>query len=161
MTGSLGQFPKDRVATVRFGSGYGSCMERFERFRFSVLTVHPGRGFLGTSVACYPKGPNLENIQSRLKFSISLEIFNLDLQNSPPNIGGWWVACLKIAISLINVKILKIFKIWALRVTDLVAPYCAIPRDYLSDTPHCALWGLKLFDVSTWPIGCDSPSPLF
>ena len=45
-----------------------------------------------------PKGPNLEkfqvfawNFQSRLKFSISLENFNLDLQNSPQKIGvcGW------------------------------------------------------------------------
>ena len=27
------------------------------------------------------------------------------------------------------------------RFATLVAPYCAIPRDYLSDTPHCALWG--------------------
>ena len=42
------------------------------------------------------------------------------------------------------------------RITDLVAPYCAIPRDYLSDTPYCALW---VFGVSTWPIGCDTPSP--
>ena len=42
---------------------------------------------------------------------------------------------------------------------SLVAPYCAIPRDFLSDTPlACALWG---FGVSTWPIGCDTPSPLF
>ena len=30
-----------------------------------------------------PKGPNLEKIQDRLKFSISLENFNPDLQNSP------------------------------------------------------------------------------
>ena len=31
------------------------------------------------------------------------------------------------------------------------------PRDYLSDTPlGCALWG---FGVSTWPMGCDTPSP--
>ena len=44
-------------------------------------------------------------------FSISLEIFNLDLenfnpalQNSPQKIGVWWVARLKI-----------FFKIWALR----------------------------------------------
>ena len=42
----------------RFGSvrNYGSCMERFEWFRFSVLTVPPGRGFLGTSVAFQQKG---------------------------------------------------------------------------------------------------------
>ena len=48
--------------------------------------------------------------------SISLEIFNLDLQNSPQKIGGWWVARLKISISLENFKILNFFKIWALRV---------------------------------------------
>ena len=24
---------------------------------------------------------------------------------------------------------------------NLMAPYCAIPRDYLSNTPYCALWG--------------------
>ena len=41
---------------------------------------------------------------------------------------------------------------------QLVAPYCAIPRDYLSDTPlACALRGF--LGVSTWPIGCDTPSP--
>ena len=32
-----------RVATVRFG--YGSCMERFERFRFSVPTVARRKAF--------------------------------------------------------------------------------------------------------------------
>ena len=37
----------------------------------------------------------------------------------------------------------------------LVAPYCAIPRDYLTMPPYCALW---VFGVSTWPIGCDTPS---
>ena len=42
-----------------------------------------------------PKGPNLEkkfkiasNFQSRLKISISLEIFNPDLQNSPQKNRG-------------------------------------------------------------------------
>ena len=39
----------------------------------------------------------------------------------------------------------------------LVAPYCAIPRDYLSDTT--LLRALGVFGVSTWPIGCDTPSP--
>ena len=38
----------------------------------------------------------------------------------------------------------------------LVAPYCAISRDYLSDTPLIARYG---FLVSAWPIGCDAPSP--
>ena len=35
-----------------------------------------------------PKGPNLEKIQDRLKFSISLENFNPDLQNSPQKNRG-------------------------------------------------------------------------
>ena len=39
----------------------------------------------------------------------------------------------------------------------LVAPYCTIPRDYLSETPPIARDGV--FSVSTWPIGCDTPSP--
>ena len=92
----------------------------------------------------YPKGPNLENFQSRLKssisleifnpdlqnsplkirvwwvaslkFSISLENFNPDLQNSPLKIGVWWVARLKFSISLENFKILTFFNLWALRV---------------------------------------------
>ena len=33
----------------------------------------------------------------------------------PTKIGGWWVARLKISSSLENFKILKFFKIWALR----------------------------------------------
>ena len=37
---------------------------------------------------------------------------------------------------------------------NLVAPYFAIPRDYLSDTRRYGVFG-----VSTWPIGCDTPSP--
>ena len=40
----------------------------------------------------------------------------------------------------------------------LVAPYCAIPRDYLSDTPP-AIARYGVFGVATWPIGCDTPSP--
>ena len=43
------------------------------------------------------------------------------------------------------------------RLTNLVAPYCAIPRDYLSDTP--LLRAMGFFGVSTWPMGCDTPSP--
>ena len=38
-----------------------------------------------------------------------------------------------------------------------MAPYCAIPRDYLSDTP--LLRAMGFLGVSTWPIGCDTPSP--
>ena len=50
----------------------------------------------------------LNKIQSRLELSISLEnfvsleMFNLDLQNSPLTIGPWWVAHLKFSISLAN-----------------------------------------------------------
>ena len=46
---------------------------------------------------------------------------------------------------------------WVRYPTDLVAPDCSILRDYLSDTPHIARYGV--FGVSTWPIGCDTPSP--
>ena len=35
-------------SSVRFG--YRSCIERFDRFGFSVPTVPLGKGFLGTSV---------------------------------------------------------------------------------------------------------------
>ena len=37
----------------------------------------------------------------------------------------------------------------------LVATYCAIPRDYLNDTP--LLRAMGVFCVSTLPIGCDIP----
>ena len=48
------------------------------------------------------------NFQSRLKLSISTSWI-------PTKIWVWWVARLKISISLENFKILKFFKIWALR----------------------------------------------
>ena len=44
----------------------------------------------------------------------------------------------------------------ALAMPILVAPYCAIPVDYLSGIPPIARYGF--FGVSTWPIGCDTPS---
>ena len=31
-----------------------------------------------------------------------------------------------------------------------VAPYCAIPRDYLSDTPYCTLWGFWCLNMANW-----------
>ena len=40
----------------------------------------------------------------------------------------------------------------------LVAPYCAIPRDYLSDTPYCALWGFWCLNMANW---VRYPLPLF
>ena len=43
-------------------------------------------------------------------------MFNLKLQNSPQKIGVWWVARLKVSISLENFKILKKKNnLWALR----------------------------------------------
>ena len=62
------------------------------------------------------KSISLEIFNLAWKFQTSLEIFNPDLQNSPTKIGIWWVARLKFSISLENFKILKVFKIWALRV---------------------------------------------
>ena len=74
--------------------------------------VH-GRDFLSPTPSVrqppFPKGPKIENIQSRLKFSISLENFDPDLQNSPQKIGVWWAARLQCSISLENFKILKNF----------------------------------------------------
>ena len=87
-------------------------------------------GFTKLSSECeipFPKGPNLEKIQDRLKFSIllensrSLEIFNPDLQNSPQKIGVWWVARLKISSSLEIFKILNFFNLWALRVLGMAS----------------------------------------
>ena len=50
------------------------------------------------------KNFNLDGkFQFRLKFSISIEIFNLDLQNSPQKMGVCWVARLKSSISIENV----------------------------------------------------------
>ena len=44
-------------------------------------------------------------------------------------------------------------------VAYLVAPYCAIPRDYLSDTPpYCALWGFWCLNMANW---VRYPLPLF
>ena len=51
-----------------------------------------------------------------------IQIFNPDLQNSPQKIGVWWVARLKISISLENFKILNFFNLWALR------DYAKFPR---------------------------------
>ena len=42
-----------------------------------------------------------------------------------------------------------------MRGVALVALYCAIPQDYLSDTWPIARSGV--FGVSTWPIGCPFP----
>ena len=34
--------------------------------------------------------------------------------------------------------------------SHLVPLYCAIPRDYLSDTPYCALWGFECLNMANW-----------
>ena len=61
------------------------------------------------------------------KISISLEIFNLDLQNSPQEkIGVWWVARLKSSISLENFN-----------PGGLVAQCSATPASVLA-TPPCS-----------------------
>ena len=70
--------------------------------------ISPKNVELGSAVSEFPKGPKIEKIQSRLKFSvsletsISLEILNLDLQTSPQKIGVCWVARLKFSISIEN-----------------------------------------------------------
>ena len=49
-------------------------------------------------------------------------------------------------------------KIQGQKYRALVAPCCAIPRDYLSDTPpYCALWGF--WCPQHGQLGCDTPSP--
>ena len=89
------------------------------------LALRGKKPFSSTGNPPVPKGPKIEKFQSRLKFSIplemkisiSLEIFNPDLQNSPQKIGVWWAARLKFSISLENFKILIFFNLWALRGT--------------------------------------------
>ena len=49
-----------------------------------------------------------------------------------------------------------------MKIRALVAPYCAIPRDYLSDSiiipPYCALWGFWCLHIANW---MRYPLPLF
>ena len=103
------RFDPTQTGLCKFGRGFGAPLDT------------PVFGdTLGDSLG-HPKGPKIEKIQSRLNFSISLEnsisieIFNLDLQNIPQKIGPWWVADLKFSISLENFKILNFFNLWALR----------------------------------------------
>ena len=62
--------------------------------------------FLSVLRQLYPEGLAIEKInpdrkfQSRLKFSISIEISIPDLQNSPQKIGDWRVARLNVSIPL-------------------------------------------------------------
>ena len=94
--------------------GPGGCLRQIGEF-WGVNVGGAKYFFRGRNI---PKGPNLEKFQdrlkifqSRLKISISLEIFNPDFQNSPQKIGVWWVARLKMSSSLEN------FKIWALGIS--------------------------------------------
>ena len=48
--------------------------------------------------------------------------------------------------------------LFCLRRPTLVAPYRAIPQDYLSDTPYCALWGFWCLNMANW---VGYPLPLF
>ena len=83
-----------------------------------------------------PRGPNdqktfnlARNFQSGSKFSISLEIFNLDVSNYPQKIGPRWMARSKISISLENFNLARnfqsrsksriFFDLWALWVLNL------------------------------------------
>ena len=70
-------------------------------------------------VVCWPSDEKFNlawNLQSRLKISILLEKFqSRPSELSTKKIRGWWVARLKISISLENFKILNVFKISALK----------------------------------------------
>ena len=71
-----------------------------------------------------PRGPNDQkkfdldqNFQSRSKFLISLENFDLVVSISPQKIGPWWVARSKISFSIEIFNLdrnLEFFDLWAL-----------------------------------------------
>ena len=54
-------------------------------------------------------------------------------------------------------ELISRWSLWGSVVAFLVAPYCAIPRDYLSDTPR-SLRAMG-FLVSQHGLGCDTPAP--
>ena len=90
---------------------------------------------------------------------------HMDPRGASKNIGlGWTTGIFRISITIdkncpqdFARKVGQNNTKQSALIDSLSAPYRAIPRDYLSDTPlACALWG---FSVSTWPIGCDTPSP--
>ena len=91
------------------------------------------------------------NFQSRLEISISLEIFNPDLQNSPQKIGVWWVARLKISSSLENFKILNFFRIWALRVRNNERHFATLCCDILWQFPSLSSLNIKRHKTS-WEV---------
>ena len=116
-------FPKPVVVLVAQGS-LGSSLQKsfFTSIGGEQEGRNPAQGSRGFGQknsrrlwrSRRPKGPNLEKFQDRLKFSISLENFNLSwkFQSWPPEfptenrglMGG----------ALENFKILNFFKIWAL-----------------------------------------------
>ena len=80
--------------------------QKFYALRFATLKLRALQPL--TLRAQRLKKINLDwKFQSRLKFSISIEIFNPDLQKSPQKIGVCSVARLKFSISLENFKILS------------------------------------------------------
>ena len=60
-------------------------MSPFQSFELVALLV----GFSTGNPPKTLRAQKIEKIQSRLKSSISLEMFNPDLQNFPPKIGVW------------------------------------------------------------------------
>ena len=86
----------------------------------SKSTSRIGWKYIGREICTFPKGPKIEKIQSHLKISISIESFNLDLQNSPQKksglVGG--------SLELFNLAwkfqsrraILNFFNLWALSI---------------------------------------------
>ena len=52
-----------------------------------LTAIRTGFG-LAIRIVRFPKGPKIEKVQSRLTISISLEMFNPDLENSPQKLGG-------------------------------------------------------------------------
>ena len=62
--------------------GYGSCVERFERFRASVPTVPPGKGFLGTSV-------ELKNDLRKARFRFRFQFLKAVPAVSGSSFGSW------------------------------------------------------------------------
>ena len=107
------------------------------------------------------RAPEIEKNQSRLKFSISLEIFNPDLENSPRKIGVWWVARLKFSISLENFKILNFFNLWALREGDGAQSAVSCENFLRIPVVSCALQMLEfsghgVFPAKVFAIFCEN-----
>ena len=109
--------------------GMGVPAERTKKCQAPIKLAQP---FLAPELRAekFAKGPKIEkinlgwNCQSRLKISISLEMFNPGPPEFPAKkIGVWWVARLKISISIENFNPggrpwFFFFNLWALRVMD-------------------------------------------